>query len=246
MVISLSYNNSKSERKKKKILFIKKIILILHTGNLIKMNTHAIEIAQFLLLPNINTAKKFSNYLWKLLASLVIAIKINEEIFTFTDFWSAFFQKFMRIQFSNYWCTWSKKKKIELIAKKTAKIIDRFILKDNDFILNLKYMICFEKIFRKVSNKAIFQKLHLINGILQYKIKTKDLIYLNRFFGTECSKLCQLWIISGKICPKTHFKWWRLLNIRETELEFLEQNIVLFCSSSKFRIDYEIARWIKK
>jgi len=116
------------------------------------------------------------------------------------------------------------------------KVINRFTLKNANFMLNMKDTVgFFDILLFPNGNTPLKNQIFKLSKKFLFKENLNALSYLYKMFGKKCLESGKFWLTVEKNCKTATLKWWRILNTREAELEFYEQNFILIFSSSKFK-----------
>lgn len=180
---------------------------------------------------------KLLNNFWNFISCFRLITKINKNSPKPASLLDTSYKFLRKKQFKSTWLSTLKKKKIETVSKKTLRIGDRAVLKENDFILSHKKIIDFYNFFSLLFRKRIC-KIEII-GYEKETVpslkKFKAMYYIILIIGKISWEVSKIWLNTLDLNKNLPNKWWRIAKIRESELEFFEHNFVFFSSTAKFK-----------
>lgn len=220
-----------------KVEFILKgIFFILRVGNKIKCEINTTIIAAYLFSLENKVLLKNSFIFWSIYTSVYLAMITKEENFYSPSNLFLEIMKFKTIEFNNIWTKRLEKKMFEMIFLGMFRKTGKFVLKKFGFRVYFDLGVGDNYIIRKSLELYKFSG-NLQTGVMLFHRGQKIFFYETSIFvilSLKITKKClfcsEIWIKSKNLSYSS-LRWWKIFNVRETELEFFEQSYIQLKSS---------------
>jgi hypothetical protein len=222
-------------------LFLKGLFLINEFSMILKLGFKTLKIAIFIFILSNRNNKNFSLFFWKIGINLFLSAKINRENFNILEIFLIQAKFYKKKKYCNYWTFEPKKKNILTITKYFTGKIQKNILESIDFkIFMKKFFKCHFFFFNSLKYSKEIKFFEKYNLFQNYRKKRHEffsfffLSFLNLTIKNKCFFSGNIRFDINNYIQKLPPRWWRIFKIRETELEYLEKNLIFFYSFTFF------------